>query len=336
MSKVTYNNSLTTIAKTRIMADRNLVTKDKNGYKDSDIYFDFNKEKIENLFRILMIGSQDLDNPYFGGFFTFKGKFPDQYPFYPPHVLAMTQGENTRFHPNYYVSGKCCLSILGTWSGPPWTSCQNLGTVSQSLKMLYIDNPITQEPSWEKCVDERAKTYKRIIAYRTLQVAVIKMLNHPPKNFEVFIPIMEKYFLKLYPKYMEKIDKMKQLHNKVENSPIYGMKVTYNITKLQNQFETKYQELSKKYPSEIVNDTSKKDLNINSSETIELKNTITESDILEIKSNIKKNIKKRVPDQPAKNFELGHTLVSKYNGSLYQVTKNVKGHKRWKKVTVNI
>ena len=74
MSKVSYSNSLSPIARTRVMADRNLVLKDREGYTSSDIHFDFNTDKINNLFKILMIGSRDLDNPYFGGFFMFQGE----------------------------------------------------------------------------------------------------------------------------------------------------------------------------------------------------------------------------------------------------------------------
>jgi ubiquitin-protein ligase len=349
MSKVTYSNTLSPIARTRVAADRNLVLKDQEGYQTSDIYFNFRKDKIDNLFRILMIGSKDLNNPYFGGFFMFQGKFPDQYPFFPPHVLAKTQGENTRFHPNYYVNGKCCLSILGTWSGPPWTSCQNLGTVSQSLKMLFIDNPITQEPSWEKCTDERAKTYTRIIAYRTLQVAVLNMLNKPPNNFENFLPIMEKNFIQLYPKYMEKIKTMKKLHGKTEKSPIYGMKVTYDIDFLEKSFKNTYLKLYPKYGKEEEKKFSKKysekleisnnhinSVNmINSDESLDLNTSITSNDIKEIKQHIKKS-KKRVPNKAAKNFEEGYSMISENSGDTYKVIKTLKGHKRWKKILQNV
>lgn len=339
MSKVTYSNTLSPIARTRVAADRNLVLKDKLGYESSDIHFDFRKEKIDNLFRILMVGSQEIQNPYFGGFFMFQGKFPDQYPFFPPHVLAKTQGENTRFHPNYYVNGKCCLSILGTWSGPPWTSCQNLGTVAQSLKMLYIDNPITQEPSWERCTDERAKTYQRIISYRTLEVAVINMLNKPPNNFTHFIPIMEKYFVELYPKYIEKIELMKKLHDKTDKSPIYGMTVKYDIDSLEKKFKKKYLELKPKYihiiEKKITQELPKTVNIINSSESIDLDKSITNDDIKEIKNDIKKS-KKRVPNKSAKTFEEGYSMISENSGDTYKVVLNQKGHKRWKKVAQNV
>ena len=153
----TYTNNPIPLAIKRIAHDRNMVNRDKLGYAESGIYFDFNDDIVDDAFKILMIGSNDEPNPYMGGFFMFSGKYPDQYPFFPPHMKAMTQGKNTRFHPNFYVNGKCCVSILGTWSGPPWTSCQNMGTVSQTLKSLFIENPITQEPGWENNVGSKSK-----------------------------------------------------------------------------------------------------------------------------------------------------------------------------------
>ena len=170
----TYSNNLSPIAKTRVLSDRNLVKQDAKGYKESDISFIFNDDVLDNEFKILTIGSREMVNPYYGGFFMFFGTFPDQYPFTPPHILAKTQGLNTRFHPNYYVNGKCCLSILGTWAGPPWTSCQNLGTTSQALKSLFINNPITQEPGWENCLQEKSSLYNLVVEYRTLEVAVLE------------------------------------------------------------------------------------------------------------------------------------------------------------------
>ena len=309
MSKApqTYNNTLSPIAKTRIMADRNLVKKDEKGYAESDIYFSFDETQLNNEFHILTIGSRELDNPYFGGFFMFYGKFPDQYPFTPPHILARTQGLNTRFHPNYYVNGKCCLSILGTWSGPPWTSCQNLGTTSQGLKSLFIDNPISQEPGWENCLQEKSNMYNFVIAYRTLEVAVLNMLDSPPLGFEYFIEKMERTFLQLYDKYIEKLENFKKYEGKSYKSPIYDIKINVNAIELEQKFIKKKLELSKKYNIEI--------------KPIEKQKKI-----------IEKNNKRKAPDIKASLFEVGYKTQS-LNGDkdLWIVFETINGQKRWKK-----
>ena len=366
-NKATYNNKLSIIAKNRIMADRNMAKRDKKQYDESDIYFLVNDEILDNKFKLLMVGSRDIQNPYFGGFFTFNGTFPDQYPFHPPQMKCMTQGENTRFHPNYYANGKCCVSILGTWSGPPWTSCQNMATVAQTLKSLYIENPITQEPSWENCTDNRAKTYANIVAYRCLQIAVLRMIEHPPSGFESFIPLMEKEFLTLYPKYMEKLKSMKLLEGKYAVSPIYGMTLTYEIKKLVGLFKAKYKLLSKKYPDLITQDGKIKKCKSKSETKSEAKskdksNKTTENDedflskateVFLINSNnvvsvnsvnndneefnkliattLEKSKKRKSPDESSKNFPIGHKIKSQNDGNIWKVGKTKNGVKRWKK-----
>ena len=321
-SNATYKNNLTNIAKTRIMADRNMVKKDQIGYNESDIYFGIDESKLDNKFQILMIGSRDIENPYFGGNFMFSGKFPDQYPFFPPHVKAKTQGESCRFHPNYYVSGKCCVSILGTWSGPPWTSCQNLGTVAQTLKSLYIENPITQEPGWETCNDHRAKSYTNIVAYRTLEVAVLRMMDNPPSGFEHFVPIMEKNFLEMFPKLMEKLHSMKNLHGKYIKSPMYGMTLTCDIQKLIKLYQNKHLQLTKKYKGSLNSGESKEEVSVNSGEEINLN--------IEIKK--KKKYTRKSPNSPAKNFEEGYEMVSENDGNQWKVYVTKNNQKRWKKI----
>ena len=120
-----------------------------------------------------------------------------------------------------------------------WTSCQNLGTVAKTLKSLYIENPITQEPSWEKCKDHRAKAYANIVRYRTIQVATLRMMETPPIGYEKFIPLMEKKFIELYPGYLKIIKNMMKsnLNGKKITSPIYGMNLVLKLDTLKNALE---------------------------------------------------------------------------------------------------
>ena len=326
-NKSTFLNNLTPIARTRILTDRNLVKQDEKGYNDSDIYFGFNDpEKIDNEFKILTIGSRDIDNPYFGGFFFFNGKFPDQYPFFPPHIIAKTQGLHTRFHPNYYTCGKCCLSILGTWSGPPWTSCQNIGTTSQALKSLFIENPITQEPSWEKCTDTRASKYAAVVEYRTLEIAVLNMLDHIPKGFEMFKSILEEKFIELYPQYIKKLDRLKIIDKSTIVSPIYNvngsMTITYNISELYEQFNNKYQYLTQKLKT-------KPEIPI--SNNLDCKPSTSESfDNTEIKHSNSNNVsKKKCPNDSAKNYDVGFTKISENDGNVWKIIEDINKRKRW-------
>ena len=79
----------------------------------------------------------------------------------PPKVKFCTLDGHVRFNPNLYACGKVCLSIIGTWSGPGWTSCLTLSTVLVSIQSLLNENPITNEPGFEKepLTGETSKTY---------------------------------------------------------------------------------------------------------------------------------------------------------------------------------
>ena len=306
--KSNYNNNLNDIAKRRICFDRNIVLNGKDEYIENGIYFNFN-ELIDNKFKILIIGSDEISNPYFGGFFFFSGIFPNEYPFYPPHILAKTQGEETRFHPNFYISGKCCLSILGTWVGPPWTSCQNISTVSLALKSLFIDNPITQEPGFENCNDSRSLLYRRVIEYRTLKIAVLSMLNTPPEEFKGFLPIMEKKFIELYPKFDEKLNNLMKYNNKSFKSPIYNSKnnmiQTYDVEGLKQLFLKKYNELTKKY--KLI-----KSINVDS----------------------KLKYNRKCPSKLSKLYDIGYKQISENDNNWWIVKANKNGIKRWVKLNI--
>jgi ubiquitin-protein ligase len=104
----------------------------------------------------------------------FSIKMPPDYPFSSPDVRIVTSDGITRFHPNLYVNGKVCLSILGTYSGPKWASIMNIGTIFKSVYSLLNDNPITNEPGWEKytLADEKAQNYVDWVEFNILKHTV--------------------------------------------------------------------------------------------------------------------------------------------------------------------
>ena len=78
------------------------------------------------------------DTPYEDGFYFFEFKFPTNYPFSPPNVIYNTNDGRTRFNPNLYVNGKVCISILNTWKGEQWTSCQTISSILLTLASILI------------------------------------------------------------------------------------------------------------------------------------------------------------------------------------------------------
>lgn len=118
---------------------------------------------------------QGPDNtPYEGCFLRFHFRFPDDYPFSPPKVRFETSDGKTRFHPNLYIDGKVCLSILGTYSGPSWSGTQSLTSVLLSLVGLLDDNPLTHEPAYEKgtLLDSRHREYADAVEHNMVKLMI--------------------------------------------------------------------------------------------------------------------------------------------------------------------
>lgn len=133
-------------AKRRLQKDIMNAQQDDSLHK-MGIYYWMNEENIMSG-KALILGPEGT--PYEGGIFIFSVNFPHDYPFSPPKVLFMTGDGYTRFHPNLYKEGKVCLSILGTWQGPSWTSTQSLTSVLVSIQGLMDTNPLANEPSFER------------------------------------------------------------------------------------------------------------------------------------------------------------------------------------------
>lgn len=114
------------------------------------------------------------------GFFLFKMEFPNDFPYSPPRVTFLTTaGGVVRFNPNLYACGRVCLSILGTWNGPGWTSAQTIGSVLLSIHSLLNSHPYCNEPAYEKVPieSESVRQYNHFIIHETMRVAVLDMLD---------------------------------------------------------------------------------------------------------------------------------------------------------------
>ena len=220
------------IAKKRIMADmRNLRKNDE--LKKCGIHVKFNEDNIYNA-QAMILGP--ADTPYEKGFYFFDINYPSDYPMNPPKVKFCTLDGHVRFNPNLYACGKVCLSIIGTWSGPGWTSCLTLSTVLVSIQSLLNENPITNEPGFEKepLTGDTSRTYNSVIAYNNIRVAVIKMMTNTPYIFKYFKPIMDEYFIKYKDFYMGYINDHMKYHNKKYSTRIYSMNGKYDLKFLED------------------------------------------------------------------------------------------------------
>lgn len=146
------------------------------------------KEERMNQGYALVEGPENT--PYEACLLLFSFSFPDDYPFSPPKVKFMTSDGRTRFHPNLYVDGKVCLSILGTYSGPTWSGTQSLSTVLLSILALLDNNPLSHEPAFEKgtLLDPKHKQYADAVEHNMVQLMIhsIDRFERIQENHEWF------------------------------------------------------------------------------------------------------------------------------------------------------
>lgn len=133
------------------------------------------------------------ETPYEGCLLLFFFQFPSDYPFSPPKVTFVTSDGKTRFHPNLYVEGKVCLSILGTFSGPSWSATQSLCSILLSILALLDTNPLAHEPAYANgtLLDERHKTYADYVEHQMIKYMLNGIKYFEQGEFPLWTPFQE-------------------------------------------------------------------------------------------------------------------------------------------------
>lgn len=301
------------------LRDKRIKTDIKNfirsDLESNGIFCKFSETDMTHV-RAMIIGPSDT--PYENGFYFFDLRFPDNYPWSPPKVKFITQDSNIRFNPNLYVDGKVCLSILGTWNGPEWSSCLTLNSILLSIQTLLNENPLQNEPGFENENGHRSKKYNIIIEYFNIKGATLKMIKNTPNTFEHFIPIMEEHFFKnigYYRKYIE--DNLKN-DRVVAHSPIYNLNTVLYIKKMVEDIDTLYKKIEPRFK-----ENEKIIISNNETQIPEIKEIIIEKKLLG---------KRKCPDEPSKLYEIGTIKFSvndKRNYKVVQVSGPKRTMKRW-------
>ena len=195
-------------------------------------------EEVITIGYAMIIGPKNT--PYENGFYFFEFHFPPDYPFVPPKVLFRTFDGKTRFNPNLYVNGYVCLSLLNTWPGEKWSSCQSLRSVLLCLSTLFNEMPLLNEPGI-KATDNDNEPYNRILHYKNIEVAILKCLNvdYLDDCFKSFYPVIKAHFLKTY------TDIKLDHPHLILRTNIYNMYCDTDYSKLSKLLEMFYNELSK-------------------------------------------------------------------------------------------
>ena len=168
-------------------------------------------------------------SPYQDGFYFFEFKFPSDYPYKPPKLKYCTNDGKTRFNPNLYRNGKVCVSVLNTWRGEQWTSCQTIRSILMTLVTLFIDNPLLNEPGFTE-KSKQCEPYRSIVEYMNYKTAIHGMITRRclPEKFLGFYPIITSHVKKNKEKICKRLDDMvtSKINNTTPNVSVYNMRTT--------------------------------------------------------------------------------------------------------------
>ena len=222
----------------RLLIDVKSVVKPMESWDNESTYFYKPKETNIKEGHVMIFGVEN--SPYFGGFYFFENKFPDNYPFSPPVWKFLTNDGRTRFNPNLYqfnANGKVCLSILNTWGESTWSQVQRFSSVIETVRAhLFHDKPLINEPGYSE-KDPMNEIYSRMICYQNLNFNVYSNIVKTQEYAEPFKKIMIDNFLKNKDYFRKYIDDNKEFHGKSESIRYDNQSVTYDFETLEKKFQ---------------------------------------------------------------------------------------------------
>lgn len=191
---ITYSMSASAIKRILKRDIKSIQTQKLN---DMGIFIEFDEQNMLCA-KAMILGP--VDSAYRNGIFFFDIEFPTNYPYSPPRVSYISRG-SIRIHPNLYTGsskhnylGKVCLSILGTWSGPQWTTIMDISSVLLSIQSLLDNNPLDHEPGFSGKKMAVHDNYKRCVEYETIRTLILKNTSDIPEPFLCFKPIIQSHF----------------------------------------------------------------------------------------------------------------------------------------------
>lgn len=235
-------NFITPTAQKRLLKDVKDVL--KNPLTSHGIYYIHDEQNIMKGYACIMGPSDTL---YSNGAFLFTLDFPSDYPFKPPVLKYMTNDGKTRFHPNLYRNGKVCLSILNTWKGEQWTSCQSIKTILLTLVTLFHNKPLLCEPGFKESHIDFIP-YNKILEFKNLEIAINNIDSRLIGNFILFKSFIRNHILEKKDEIIEKIDNLEKSEDngKIKKVRSYNMATKMEYPKLRVGFKKLIKDYSQK------------------------------------------------------------------------------------------
>lgn len=214
----------------------------KNPLESDGIYYSHDETNILKGYAMIIGPPNSM---YSGGFYFFKLNFPTDYPFSPPKLEYSTNDGVTRFHPNLYKNGKVCLSILNTWRGESWSSCQSIRSILLTLLTILDDKPLLHEPGLSEKSPDFTK-YNDIILYKNVEFSILRVVSKNANKYfsEKLLTIFEDEIKKNFENNKKDIyDSIKKYENEKETTitvSCYRMNQTINWGKICELFKNEY------------------------------------------------------------------------------------------------
>jgi ubiquitin-conjugating enzyme E2 Z len=214
----------------------------KNPLEDDGIYYKHDDTNFTKGYAMI-IGSKD--SIYFGGYYFFYFDFPHDYPYSPPKLSYSTNDGVTRFHPNLYKNGKVCLSILNTWRGESWSSCQTIRSILLTLLTILDDKPLLHEPGFSEKSSDFPR-YNNLIMYKNVEFSILRAISKNSEQYfpklllELFSDEIKNTFEKNKTLIYEKIKKYENDDECTYNVGCYRMNQTINWSKICLLFKKEY------------------------------------------------------------------------------------------------
>lgn len=223
------------------MKDIELLRKNKDYLKEKGIYFHFDDNDVTKMWALITPRhkhetSTGLTSPYTGGFFLFEVKFEDDYPLSPPKVEFNPKTSMCRFHPNYYTTGKVCLSIINTWAGADWSPSMSLMALLVTLEERFFERALGCEPGHTNDSISVLQSFNNFVEYHKYNIAILDVLKRRYRIYEPFYDVISEEIASTKEWHMTRIETLiNSLHGHTLQQPVYNNSTLADYSDIKSQ-----------------------------------------------------------------------------------------------------